>query len=325
MKISIALASYNGSNFLEEQLNSFLKQTKLPDELVITDDCSTDNTEDIILEFAKTAPFKVIYSRNKENLGYCKNFNEAIMKTSGDLVFLSDQDDIWFPNKIEYILQVAKENPDTLLIMNDTELTDSSLNKTSLTKIGQIESAGLPITSFIMGCCCAIRRDLLDICMPIDPEYKAHDNWLVTFGYGLDSVIVERKVLQLYRRHESNVSQFIVNRTEKITRFKFITNELKNLFNKNRKNNFKNSGAQLLFIDKAIDKAIDRAYEKPNIFLKLEIFKKNFHKSLVSYNYRSFIREHGLIIRTILVLNSYRKGRYRSKNGLISMLRDIIN
>lgn len=77
-----------------------MAQTRLPDELIITDDCSTDNIEEIVKEFAETAPFTVVFHRNEKNLGYCGNFNAALMKTIGDLVFLSDQDDVWFPEKL---------------------------------------------------------------------------------------------------------------------------------------------------------------------------------------------------------------------------------
>lgn len=70
MKVSIAMATYNGAKYLQEQLNSFLNQTRLPDELVITDDCSTDETVDIIRKFAEIAPFKVIFHQNTNNFGY---------------------------------------------------------------------------------------------------------------------------------------------------------------------------------------------------------------------------------------------------------------
>ena len=99
LRISIAMSTYNGGKYLQEQLDSFLAQTSLPDELVITDDCSTDNTLEIIQAFAAMAPFEVRWEQNEKNLGYTGNFNQALMKTTGDLVFLSDQDDVWFPEK----------------------------------------------------------------------------------------------------------------------------------------------------------------------------------------------------------------------------------
>jgi len=212
------MATYNGAQYLQEQLQSFVDQTRQPDELIITDDCSTDRTESIVREFAKTAPFIVDFYRNEKNLGYCGNFNAALMKTTGDLVFLSDQDDVWFPEKIEKIMDVAELAPYALVVMNDAALTDGGLNEVGLTKIGQIRSAGFNMSNFVMGCCSAVRRELLDICLPIPVGYKAHDSWILGFAENLNAKVVDETTLQYYRRHESNESQFIANRTIKVSR-----------------------------------------------------------------------------------------------------------
>jgi len=212
------MATYNGAKYLQEQLQSFADQTLQPDELIITDDCSTDETETIVSEFARTSQFKVEFYRNEKNLGYCGNFNAALMKVTGDLVFLSDQDDVWFPEKIAHMVRVATANPDALVLMNDAALTDGELNEVWLTKVGQIRDAGLPLDSFVMGCCCAIRRKLLDFCLPIPEGLRAHDSWLVKIAEGLNAKVVDVRILQYYRRHESNESQFIANRTTRVSR-----------------------------------------------------------------------------------------------------------
>ena len=103
MKVSIALATYNGAKYLKQQLDSFQAQTCLPDELVVCDDCSKDNTVEILEEFKETASFIVIIIQNESNLGYTGNFEKAISLCSGNLIFISDQDDVWFNNKIETI------------------------------------------------------------------------------------------------------------------------------------------------------------------------------------------------------------------------------
>src|SRR5690554_4347702 len=213
MKISIAMATYNGAQYIQEQLQSFVDQTRKPDELIITDDCSSDQTEAIVREFAKTAPFAVEFHRNEKNLGYCGNFNAALMKTSGDLVFLSDQDDVWFTNKIKVMVQHANENPQAMVLMNDAELTDGQLNALGLTKLGQIISGGLSSSSFVQGCCCLIRREHLKTCLPIPTEYKSHDRWLVQISEAMNSKCIVNNTLQYYRRHEENESHFIANRT----------------------------------------------------------------------------------------------------------------
>lgn len=221
------MATYNGARYIQEQLQSFVDQTRLPDELIITDDGSTDHTEAIVRDFAKSAPFAVEFHRNEKNLGYCGNFNGALMKTTGDLVFLSDQDDVWFPEKIQHMLMVAELNPQAMVVMNDAALTDGDLSEVGLTKIGQMRSAGFGMESFVMGCCCAVRREFLDLVLPIPEGYRSHDNWLVAIANGLNARTIEFQVLQYYRRHGSNESQFIVNRTTKLTRLDRLLESLR--------------------------------------------------------------------------------------------------
>lgn len=100
--ISVAMAVYNGDKYIEEQLDSIFNQTKLPDEIVITDDSDNNNTYNVIANYiSKYKNVKWIYIKNDDRLGYCYNFFKAISLTSGDIVFLSDQDDIWELDKIE--------------------------------------------------------------------------------------------------------------------------------------------------------------------------------------------------------------------------------
>ena len=142
------MATYNGADFIEAQLQSFVDQTCQPDEVVITDDRSSDNTVALIEQFAKTAPFKIVVTVNEQNLGYAGNFNAALIHTTGDLVFLSDQDDVWFDDKIEKIYQLAISE-ESLLIMNNAEITDSFLNKTGINKLEQIRSLGKGQNKFV--------------------------------------------------------------------------------------------------------------------------------------------------------------------------------
>ena len=101
MKISIALATYNGEAFLQDQLQSFEMQTRLPDEIIISDDNSTDKTLKILQNFKLETSIIVKIVNNNLGQGAVRNFNNALTHTSGDIILLSDQDDIWLPNKIE--------------------------------------------------------------------------------------------------------------------------------------------------------------------------------------------------------------------------------
>ena len=108
------MATYNGERFIGEQLESFLTQTILPTELVVTDDGSTDATLDIVASFAARAPFPVRIERNAENLGYQTNFMKAARLCSSDIIAFCDQDDIWLPRKIEICL-LAFDHPDVFV------------------------------------------------------------------------------------------------------------------------------------------------------------------------------------------------------------------
>jgi glycosyltransferase involved in cell wall biosynthesis len=98
--ISIAMAVYNGERFIREQLESFVRQTRLPDELVVSDDASTDRSVEIVRDFAAHAPFPVRLLANDSNAGCTKNFERAIRECGGDIIFTSDFDDVWHPDRL---------------------------------------------------------------------------------------------------------------------------------------------------------------------------------------------------------------------------------
>lgn len=336
MKISVAMATYNGAKYLEEQLASFATQTLLPDELVVTDDCSNDNTLAILGRFASTAPFKVFYKQNERKYGYAGNFNEALKLTSGDLVFLSDQDDHWFPDKIERIAKAAEENSDAWVLLNDAELTDEKLKRTGITKLGQIRSAGFDDASFVMGCCAAIRRELLDICMPIPNGFPSHDNWVVGIAEMMDRKIILPHILQYYRRHGSNESRWIVNRTTAVTRWDVElsnwVNYGKQLFKRNSRN--ERLGDQidgLLAQHQAFVTWVEIALESsPKKYLqelqacavKIKEIGKELEKSQKGYAKRSAARNEPFFQRLISVLKLLGGGEYKQFSGVKSALRD---
>jgi glycosyltransferase involved in cell wall biosynthesis len=321
MKISIAMATYNGAQYLEAQLQSFVDQTRPPDELIITDDCSTDGTADIVYEFAKTAPFEVVFCRNEKNLGYCGNFNAALMQTTGDLVFLSDQDDVWFPEKIAYIAEVAERNPEMLVVMNDAALTDGGLNEVGLTKIGQIRSAGLELERFVMGCCCAVRLGLLAFCLPIPEGLRAHDSWLVKIADGLDAKLVDGRVLQYYRRHESNESQFIANRTTRVSRAGAFLHSAKKILDSDTPRIEQRDLEQLKIFAEGIEQINRLAPEHYRSSLT-DLFKK----SRVQTDWieqRMAMRRRFVVSRVVVVTRFLMTGGYSARGGLKAFLRDL--
>lgn len=124
MKISVVMAVYNGEKYIEEQLMSILSQSIMPDELIIQDDGSSDSTTDKIQSITEKSDVSVKLVKNKENLGFSKNFITAISAASGEYIFLSDQDDIWKKDRIKRALSVMEGNENILALSSAFDLID---------------------------------------------------------------------------------------------------------------------------------------------------------------------------------------------------------
>lgn len=205
--ISIAMATYNGGRFLPEQLRSLAQQALRPNELVVTDDGSTDGTPDLIEAFGASAPFLVRVHRNSERLGVLRNFEKALSLCSGDIIFLSDQDDVWLPDKIKTVVAEFEAHPEALVILNDKIITDENLVPSGSTMLTNIRGFGSPDGNFVAGCCAAFRRQWLDFTLPIPEGPPAHDSWLLGLAHRLGKVRIIEQPLQYYRRHAKNASQ----------------------------------------------------------------------------------------------------------------------
>jgi glycosyltransferase involved in cell wall biosynthesis len=213
------MATYNGARYIREQLDSFLAQTRRPNELVITDDGSSDETLSIIRDFAASAPFPVRLSQNAHRLDYARNFERAISLCSGDIIFLSDQDDVWFPEKIEKLATYLETHPNVVVVANDLLLTDAALNYSGTTILSNLERIGRDSDGLIAGCATAFRRrwgeELFpmpaDADLPIRLRDLTHDQWLHKLSSLLKVRAVLREPLQCYRRTGANTSSWIVS------------------------------------------------------------------------------------------------------------------
>lgn len=205
MKLSIAMATYNGAAFLPQQLRSFIDQSRRPDELVVTDDGSTDATIEILEAFRASAPFNVVLHRNPSTLRVARNFERAISLCTGDLIFLSDQDDVWYPAKLARVAAEFEAHPSAWVVINDQIITDAELRHSGRTKLTNIESMGLGRSGFFTGCCTTIRREWTDYAFPL-PEGLTHDRWINMLAEHLAVRRVITEPLQFYRRHGDNVS-----------------------------------------------------------------------------------------------------------------------
>ena len=129
--ISVVIATFNGEKYILQQLKSIENQTIKPDEVIISDDYSTDNTLKLINEFKLSSSLKIILLVNKKRLGYAKNFERALLSSRGNYVFLSDQDDFWLPNKISFMINLTKKYPLKSCFINNTQIVDKNLKSSS--------------------------------------------------------------------------------------------------------------------------------------------------------------------------------------------------
>ena len=219
MRVSIAMTTYNGAEHLVAQLDSFLAQSVLPTELVVCDDGSTDNTVEILLGFKESAPFKVEIHVNASNLGFTQNFSKAMGLCMGDVVLLSDQDDVWESGKIRTLLDAFSANPRAMLIVHDGKLVDADLGWQGVTKRGQIIAGFGSLESLVIGALTAYRREFGRFALPVPNGIVGHDQWLHLLARLTGTRLVIDDVLQLIRRHGSNTSGWIASSPTRISRW----------------------------------------------------------------------------------------------------------
>jgi glycosyltransferase involved in cell wall biosynthesis len=222
---SIALCTYNGEHFLQQQLDSLSAQNILPDELIVCDDASTDGTIGILESFSKNAKFKVKIFRNLLNLGYLKNFEKAIGLCECDIIFLCDQDDVWDSTKIQQVVQIFIDQPFVGLVLHGYKKIDSAgrdyAEAEDVYGVRKVTSVDLPdeiknnsIEVFLVpnsrawcGCMMAYRKNFNELIIPIFPG-KGHDDWILKVVAPVSEVRFISKILIEYRMHDRNTNNF---------------------------------------------------------------------------------------------------------------------
>ena len=313
------MATYNGAKFILAQLQAFSQQIRLPDELVICDDCSTDDTLAIVESFRNNAQFEIVVIRNSSNLGYTKNFEKALYNCTGDLIFLSDQDDVWFPNKVSIIEQAMLENTDKFLVIHDGELVDENLLSHGATKKGQIVAGYGSDDSFITGALTAVRREFLAYALPIPSGIVGHDGWLHNLSRLLGKRMVLDCTLQKIRRHTDNTSAWVASSVEPIGRL---------------------AVARSQFATKAAVSYQDRLCYNAALIERLRVVERiseNFGTAEClrrGYDHlyserraiadRENLLKRGIVSRKIAALRMLFLGEYVHFNGFASFLRDLV-
>lgn len=211
--ISIALATYNGEKYIREQLDSVLSQTIQDFELVICDDCSTDSTWSILLEYEKKDK-RIRVCQNSENIGFVKNFEKAISLCEGDYIALSDQDDIWTRNHLEVLFTNIGDHP---IVCGNAEMVSedgkpwgyklSEIDRVDVLPQNELDRAyrllffGNPYQGASMLIC----KKFFEYALPI-PDTKCHDIWFAILACFKGGIRYVDEAITFYRQHDNNVT-----------------------------------------------------------------------------------------------------------------------
>lgn len=217
MNISIAMTTYNGASYLRQQLDSILSQTRLPNELIVCDDRSSDETATILQDYAKRSPFLVNVTINKHRLGSTKNFEQAVALCSGDVIALCDQDDIWRTQKLATIERRFQDDRHLGLVFSNGDLIDQNGEqlrgdmwgrfhfRPRLQKLldGSRAYDLLLSSSFITGATVAFRASLRSVCLPIPDGIDTfiHDRWIAVIIAAVAPIDRIDEKLIAYRLH----------------------------------------------------------------------------------------------------------------------------
>ena len=217
MKFSVAMCTYNGADFLSDQLQSMLAQSRPPEEIVICDDGSTDETQALLKQFAAISHVPVSLHFNEKNLGSVRNFEKAINLCTGDVIALSDQDDVWRTDKLQLIESAFRQTPKAGLVFSDAEIVDENLkslgrrmwdevgfdaHKRRLLRSGR--ALEVLITGWtVTGATMAFRSEFVKLSLPIpDGIAMIHDGWIALTVAAVAEVIMIEEPLIKYRQHE---------------------------------------------------------------------------------------------------------------------------
>ena len=203
--ISVCVATYNGEKFIREQIDSILCQLSSDDEIIVSDDGSTDGTI-VIINCIGDKRIRIIEGPRKHSPTF--NFENALKEAKGNYIFLADQDDVWKTNKVEVCMKWLQKYD---CMVSDAEVTDSNLNPLypSLYAIMQVRQGHIYNTVWkngYTGCCMAFRRNILEASLPFPKDIPMHDIWIGNVAaYKYNVKFIPDKLI-LFRRHKETIS-----------------------------------------------------------------------------------------------------------------------
>lgn len=206
-RISVAMAVYNGERFLKEQLDSVLTQLEPQDELIASYDVSKDGTWELLQRYR--AEFPQLRVIENQHPGVNGNFNNAIAASTGDYIFICDQDDRWAENKRSAVVETFEKTGADMVIHNGVHINASgeiiSEPFFSMYRIGNGKLRNI-LKSRYSGCCMAFSREMKEKIMPMPMDIDAYDRWIGTVGEFLGKIAYDERILLYHRLHGDNVT-----------------------------------------------------------------------------------------------------------------------
>ena len=207
--ISVCMTSYNGMQYIQKQIETILENLACEDELIISDDGSTDGTLELVGNLMKEdTRIRLINGPKK---GVISNFENAIMEAKGDFIYLADQDDIWEPDKVAKVQRCFREQ-NCMGVIHDADIINEHEKVTEKSFFARRNSSAGVIKNIVkntyIGCCMAFRREMLSCMLPIPKNIEMHDQWIGIIGDMMGGSYFHKEVLFHYRIQGSNVSSF---------------------------------------------------------------------------------------------------------------------
>ena len=203
--ISVCMTTFNGAQFVSQQLESILAQLPLSAELIVVDDASTDETVSLIERFEDP---RIKLYRNKTNVGVVKSVERALMTSTKEIIFTADQDDVWLLNKIDTVLNAITQN--TSLVVHDAIVTDQQLLPQPLSYFDRLSPSKNPLRNLfkntLIGAMMAFPRSLINEALPFPERIGMHDIWLGLVASRTGAIELLPDKLIYYRRHINNAS-----------------------------------------------------------------------------------------------------------------------
>ncbi len=330
MFMSIALCTYNGEKFLSDQLQSYIDQTRPPDELVVCDDQSEDNTVALLEDFQTKVDFSVRIISNENNLGVTKNFEKAITHCTGDIIVLSDQDDCWHPEKLEIMEKVFLQDSDIGLVYSNLKIVDEDLQSQDITMFDLIhfnddrqqmfhDGKGFELLlkrNYITGAGMAFRASYRQNILPISPLW-IHDEWISIVLSLFTKFAIIDETLTYYRQHSANEIGVTNTRGPKLSllrKFRKTLSISRTAYQQHATRSFE---FYEQFKARASVTVVDEDYQIPMHYM----YQKAEHLE------RRANLPHNRIARIPTIISELMNNRYQmySVNGIYSALRDLLS